>query len=119
MVWVRKGRLPLGQCRVPLGFLTPKPQQLWAAAGCSRCGGTKLGQGPVGGFKVDKTDLEMSFSSLYGELAKAKIVAQPDSHLFGFRPPEQASGASEEAGLDLDKAAFAFCGRAGTFGQGG
>jgi len=60
VVQVRKGRLPLGQCWVPLGFLTPKPQQLWAAAGCLRCAGTKLGQGPVGGFKVDKTDLEMS-----------------------------------------------------------
>lgn len=62
VVRIRKGRLPLGQCRVPLGFPTLKPQQLWAAAGRLRCGGTKLGQGPVGGFKVDKTDLEMSRS---------------------------------------------------------
>lgn len=52
----------LGQCWVPLGFPTPKPQHLWAVARCLRCGGIKLGQGPVGGFKVDKTDLEMSCS---------------------------------------------------------
>lgn len=44
----------LGQCWVPLGFPTPKPQQLWSAARCLCCGGIKLDKAQWEGSKWTK-----------------------------------------------------------------